>query len=183
MPRLTTVIATGPALTATVAAQRTEHGVEEIDHVVIGIGSPGEKEFARLRTELADVLRRLAGTGMPLVALQLVRRGRRDLSVPPSLLPPPIPLILFLGAPAVRGFGLDVAGMRDRYGAEQVGRPRLPALLFDLGPVGFEAWQQLDRILGSLNPELLTESLGLGAESLARLRAEAPPDTEGGADA
>ncbi|QGN34631.1 DUF6177 family protein [Microlunatus sp. Gsoil 973] len=184
MPRLTTVIATGRNLSATLAAQRTNLGVEEIDHVLVGIGSPAEEALARIRTRMADVLRRLAETGMPLVGMQLARRGPRDLSVPPSLLPPPVPLSLFLGAPAVRGFGLDVAQLRERFGAEPVGRPRLPALLFDLGQVGFEAWQRLDRILGSLNPDLLAESLGMGAASLSEVRAGAPlPDPEGGSDA
>lgn len=179
MPRLTTVVAAGPDLSATIAAQRTRFGVEEVNHAVIGIGGPDEDEFGRLRARMSDVLRRLAESGMPLVGLQLVRPGRRDLTVAPYLVPPPVPLTLFIGAPAVRGFGLDVAQMRERYGAELVGRPRLPALLFDLGPVGFEAWQQLDRILAALNPELLEQVLGLSAGSISAVRSEAPrPDTD-----
>lgn len=184
MPRLTTVVAAGPDLSATIAAQRTRFGVEEIDHVVVGVGSPDDDEFNRLRIGLADALRRLAETGMPLVAMQLVRPGRRDLTVPPYLVPPPVPLTLFIGAPAVRSFGMDVAQMRERYGAELVGRPRLPALLFDLGPVGFEAWRRLDSILGALNPELLSEALGLAAESVSTARGEAPRmHPEDGSDA
>jgi len=200
MPRLTTVVAAGPDLSATIAAQRTEFGVEEIDHLVTGIGAPDDAGFAAVRSRSADVFRRVAETGMPLVGLQLVHPGRRDLAVPPYLLPPPLPLALFVGAPAVRSFGLDVALMRERHGAEVVGRPRLPALLFELGPVGLEAWQRLDRILAAFNPKLLEEALGMAAGSLSRIRSEAPsepdpdtpdpdtphpdtPDQEGGADA
>lgn len=184
MPRLTTVVAAGPQLAATVSAQRTRFGVEEFDQIVMGIGTPDDDEFARLRSRLADVFRRVAETGMPLVGMQLVRPGRRDLAVPPYLLPPPSPLTLFIGAPAVRSFGMDVAMMRNRYGAEIVGRKRLPALLFDLGPIGFEAWQRLDEILGALNPELLEEALGMAAGSLSTVRSEAPrPDPEGDDDA
>jgi len=174
MPRQTAVVAAGPHIAATIAAQRTRFGVEEMDHMVTGIGTPDQTGLAVVRARLADVLRRVAETGMPLVGIQLVRPGRHDLTVPPYLLPPPAPLTLFIGAPAVRGFGLDVAQMQERYDAEVVGRPRLPALLFDLGPVGFESWQRLDRILGGLNPDLLEASLGIGARSLAEVRDQAP---------
>lgn len=194
MPRLTTAVAAGGDLSATIGAQRTKFGVEEIEQIVTGIGTPDEAQFSPVRARLADVFRRVAETGMPLVGLQLVRPGRRDLTVPPYLLPPPVPLTLFIGAPAVRSFGLDVALMRERLGAEVVGRPRLPALLFDLGPidfesVGLESWQQLDKILGALNPELLEEALGMAAGSLSTARHEAPRpdldpdlDGEGGSD-
>ena len=174
MPRLTAVIAAGPNVSATIAAQRTRFGVEEIEHIVTGIGTPDEARLAAVRARHADVLRRVAETGMPLVGFQLVRPGRRDLTVPPYLLPPPAPLALFIGAPAVRSFGLDVALMRERHRAEVVGRPRLPALLFDLGPAGLESWRRLDRILDGLNPQLLQAALGMGAGSLAEVRAEAP---------
>lgn len=180
MPRLTTVVAAGRNVAATIAAQRTRYGVEEIEHIVTGIGTPDQTRLEIVRARHADVLRRVAETGMPLVGIQLLRPGRRDLTVPPYLVPPPAPLVLFIGAPAVRSFGLDVALMQERHGAEVVGRPRLPALLFDLGPAGVESWRRLDRILGALNPALLEESLGLGAGSLAEVRAEAP---NGGSDA
>lgn len=174
MPRQTTVVAAGWNVSATIAAQRTRLGVEEMQHIVTGIGTPDQTGLAGVRARLADVLRRVAETGMPLVGIQLLRPGRRDLTIPPYLLPPPAPLTLFIGAPAVRGFGLDVAQMQERYDAEVVGRPRLPALLFDLGAAGFESWQRLDRILGGLNPELLEASLGIGAGSLAEVRDQVP---------
>jgi hypothetical protein len=174
MPNEATVFVAGDGLTATVSAQRTDHGVEEITRIVLATGSPDLAELAEIRSRLSDVLASLAATAMPLIGLVLARPGRRDLLVPPFLQAASVPLMLLVGAPAVRSFGLDVAGLRDRYGAQVVGRPRIPALLVDLGSEGTQAWQRLDEVLSAFDRERLDEALGMSTDALAAARAEQP---------
>ena len=112
MPDETAVFAGGPGLAATVSAQRTRFGIEEVTHAHVGLARPSEAEFTVVRERLDASLRHLAATAMPLVALLLTRPARRDLLVPPFLPPPPVPLTLLIGAPAVRTFDLDPAEMR-----------------------------------------------------------------------
>ena len=70
--------------------------------------------------------------------------------------------------------------MRRRYTAQVVGRPRLPALVFDLATAPERAWTLLDEILGTLDPVRLAEALGTVAGPLADAR---PQPAAGGVDA
>lgn len=176
MPDETAVCVGGPDLAALISAQRTRHGIEELTHAVLGVGKPSLEEFAVLRNHLDDVLRSLAATSMPLVALLLARPARHDLLVAPFLPPPPVPLSLLIGPPAVRSFDLDPVAMADRFGAERVGRPRVPGLLFRLGPVVPEAWLRLDEILAAIDPAKLAEALGRVKVTLDRERAGSGTD-------
>ncbi len=176
MPDETAVCVGGPDLAALVSARRTRHGIEELTHAVLGLARPGPDELELLRNRLDGVLRALAATSMPLVALLLARPARRDLLIAPNLAPPPVPLTLLIGAPAVRSFDLDPTEMARRFGAERVGRPRVPGLLFRLGPVEPDAWQRLDAILSSLDPVRLAEALGQVKPKLDLERGPAPAD-------
>jgi hypothetical protein len=161
MPGEAAVFAGGPGLAAVVSAQRTRFGVEELTNAQLALDRPSEVDFAAVRSRLASALRHLASTSMPLVALLLARPARRDLLVPPFLPPVPLPLTLLIGPPAVRSFDLDPAEMRERHGAETVGRPRVPGLLFDLGPLEPTAWERLDAILSDFDRDQLDAALGL----------------------
>lgn len=190
MPAETAVFTGAPGLAAVVSAQRTRHGVEEITTAHLALVRPSPSDLDRVRARLSDALQRLAETSMPLVGLLLARPGRSDLMVPPLLVAPQIPLVLLVGAPAVRSFGLDVAGLRERFGAQVVGRPRLPALLFDLGGFEPEAWRRLEDVLAVFDPELLRRALGLAASPFSTLarkpgqdRGPGVPGAGGGVDA
>jgi len=174
MPNEATVLVAGEGLAATVSAQRTDHGLEEITRILVSAGSPNPAELAEIRSRLSGVLARLAETAMPLIGLVLARPGRRDLLFPPFLQAAAVPLMLLVGAPAVRSFGLDVVALRDRYGAQIVGRPRIPALLVELGSEGVQAWRRLDEVLSGFDRERLGEALGMSAGALSAARAEQP---------
>ena len=180
LPDPTTVVAAAPDLAAVLGAQRTRHGVEELLHAYLRVGPSALAELERARGRISAVLSDLAGTSMPLVALVLARPGRGDLHVPPSLLAPPLPLGLLIGAPAVRTFGLDAAQLRDRFGAVTVGRPRIPGLWFDLGPFQVDAWHRLDAVLGGFDPEQLADALGLAGPLIEAARSRPRLDPDGG---
>ena len=190
MPDETAVFATAPGLAGVVSAQRTRHGVEEMTEAQLALFRPSQEKFDRVRSRLLTALQRLAETSMPLVTLLLARPARVDLMVRPFLEAPQIPLALLVGAPAVRSFGLDLAEMRERFGGQVVGRPRIPALLFDLGTYEPQAWRRLDDILTGFDPALLRQLLGRAAEPFSTLAGNAarPPEDShrapgGGGDA
>lgn len=136
MPRATTYVVTGSArlpLALDVTARRTDRGVEELVTGLVGIGGIDDDDVTR---RLADVPRLLAGiaeVGMPLFGLVMARRGRADLTWPPVLESPPVPVALLIGPPGVRGLGLDVADLGRRFDAAVTGRPRTPGLVVPLG--------------------------------------------------
>lgn len=166
MPAETAVLVTGERLAATVSAQRTVHGVEEVTQASVALAPLTESQFAETRARLDAALGRLAQQAMPLVALVVARPGRRDLLVPPYLIESAIPLTLFIGAAAVRTFDLDPPAMAARFGGQVVGRPRLPALLFPLGAYEPAAWLRMDQIVAALDPERLEQALGPTARIL-----------------
>ena len=172
MPDEASVYLAGPGLTGSVGGRRTDHGVEEIIHLTLAVASPTNAHTAALRSALGAALRRLAEIGMPLVAVAMARPGPADLLVRPQLVPTPIPMSLLVGPPAVRGLRLDPERMRAQFGAQIVGRPRIPALSFDMGPLEPQAWARLDALLGSFEPDLLAEALGVGAEALRSAQLE-----------
>lgn len=172
MPGEAAVFAGGPSLAALISARRTRFGVEELTHVHAALDRPSEAGFRQVRDAVNGALRHLASSTMPLVALVVARPGRRDLLVPPFLTPPPIPLSLLVGAPAVRSFDLDPAAMAAEHGAQTVGRPRVPGLLFDLGDVEPRAWQRLDSILAGFDRDQLDEAMGLAGPLIDVERAD-----------
>lgn len=122
----------GAAVSGTLTAQRTSRGVEE---TFTGLVSLGPVRAAETRQRLADApaaLGSLASAQTVLVGTLLARPGRADLTRPPLLESPATPLAVLVGAPAVRDRGLDVEAAGRTFGAEVVGRPRLPALLVRL---------------------------------------------------
>jgi len=161
MPGPGLVVASSPAFSATLTAQRTSEGVEEITQVTASLGLPDEAEFERRRAELVGFLGELADTSMPLVGLLLARAGRQDLLVPPLLQAPPTPLALLIGPPAVRSMRIGVDTMVERFDALPVGRPRIPGLLFSLGTLGENTWIRLDEILAAVGTDQVNEALGL----------------------
>jgi hypothetical protein len=136
MPDPTRLLAVGSAgapLAVTITAQRTEHGVEELTTGLLSAGSLGDPVAEMRVAAVPQVLGRLAATQLPLFALVLRRPGRADLAQAPRLSPPPLPVAMLIGAPAVRQLDLDVAGMRDGFGAVVAGRPRIPAIVVPFG--------------------------------------------------
>ncbi len=177
LPDPTTVVAAGPDLAAVLGAQRTRHGVEELLNAYLRVGSSALAELERARGRISAVLSDLAGTSMPLVALVLARLGRGDLHVPPSLLAPPLPLGLLVGAPAVRAFGLDAAQLRDRFGAVTVAALGFRAVVRPRAFPGGRLASAGRRARG-LRPEQLADALGLAGPLIeaARSRPRLDPD-------
>lgn len=180
MPRETMVLAASPQMRASISAQRTQHGVEEVTHAHLALVTPTAAQFEATSARLRAALARLAETSMPLVALLMARPGRRDLQLRPVLQSAPAPFALLVGPPAVRSLELQPSLLLERFGAELVGRPRLPGLLFDLGDDGLQAWRTLDEVLSEIGSERLGEAIGLVAPKIAAARA---PRANGGADA
>lgn len=136
MPDPTRLLAVGSAaapLAVTITAQRTGQGVEELTTGLLSVGAPGDAVSDVRTAAVPQVLGRLAATQLPLFALVLRRPGRADLAQAPRLVPPPVPVAMLVGAPAVRQLDLDVERMRDRFGAVVAGRPRIPALVLPFG--------------------------------------------------
>ncbi|QFR00072.1 hypothetical protein F9278_32355 [Streptomyces phaeolivaceus] len=104
-PRPTWLVAVGhpdrPAI-ATVRVSRTPAGVEEDVTLTLGHG-PEETPPLDAVEPLAAAL--AAGRGLTTMLVSL-RAGRRDLTVPPHVAAPPVPVSLTVGAEAVREAGL-----------------------------------------------------------------------------
>ncbi|MFX4271231.1 DUF6177 family protein [Propionibacteriaceae bacterium Y1685] len=153
MPGPVTAIVGGSGLTATVTAERTETGVDEETTIVIGLADVDQETLERLRRIQADLLRQLAASAMPVAATQLIRLGGAELIISPQARPPHLPMQLLLGPPAVRELKIDVPGLHDQFSAEQVGRPRIPGLLFDFGLPTIDTWARVDAILSAVDHE------------------------------
>lgn len=154
----------GAPLAGSVTARRTEHGVEEVVAGLVGVGAPGTPEVQRAHDAATVLLADLCSTALPLVALVFARVGSRDLTLRPVLEQEPEPVAMLLGAPAVRGLGLDVDEMRDRFGAERVGRPRVPSLVlrFRDGPSRPDAtgWERLRPVVDHLGRDAVERLTG-----------------------
>jgi hypothetical protein len=166
MPGPVLLVATGAGFVANLTVQRTSHGVEEITEAQLNLGVPSTVGFDDQRTRLLRWLADLTASAMPLVGLVLARPGRADLLVPPLLTHPPAPLALLIGPPGVRGMGIDVDAMVQRFDALRVGRPRIPGLLFSLGTLGEPGWAKLDAVLSAVGREQIAEAIGLSARHL-----------------
>ena len=171
MPRETMVLAGGPGLAASISAQRTQHGVEEITHAHLSLTRPTPEKFDETRRAIMAALARLTETSMPLVALLLAHSGRSDLLRAPLLQAPPAPLCLLVGPPAVRALDLAPERLSEQFAAQIVGRPRIPGLLFGLGDDGPQAWARLDAILAALGADRVQQLLGGATTKVAAARA------------
>ena len=156
-------------LAGSLTARRTEHGVEEVVSGLVCVGVPGSDAVQRAHDAATVLLGDLCRTALPLVAMVFARVGSADLTVRPTLEQDPEPVAMLLGAPAVKGLGLDVDEMRDRFGAERVGRPRVPSLVlrFRDGPSRPDAtgWERLRPVVDHLGRDALERLTGrdLGA--------------------
>ncbi|MDG4856777.1 DUF6177 family protein [Streptomyces sp. T-3] len=128
-----------PAL-ATLTIRRTSAGVEEETTLALGYG-PDE-------TLPLDVLEPLAATlaaehGL-VTLLTNLRTARRDLTTPPHLEAPPLPLAFTIGADQVEEIGLDRASRPPLdLTPTQLGSERRPALHYALGDGSdAEAWSR-----------------------------------------
>lgn len=160
-------------LAGSLTARRTDVGVEEVVTGLVGVGAPGTAGVQRAHDAATVLLADLCRTALPLVAMVFARVGSADLTVRPVLEQDPEPVAMLLGAPAVKGLGLDVDEMRERFGAERVGRPRVPSLVlrFRDGPSRPDAtgWERLRPVVDHLGRDavewLTGRDLGPGRTS------------------
>ncbi|NUV61625.1 DUF6177 family protein [Streptomyces sp. CAI-85] len=151
-PRPSWLIAVGhpdrPAL-ATLRVLRTTAGVEEDITLALGYG---ENETPPLRT--IEVLAAELDAEHGLVTLlTALRAARRDLTVPPRLEPPPIPVAFTLGHEEARRIGRPPRAEQPPLGLTptRLGPPAEPALHYSLGdgtdPSSWSTFQRLTRHL------------------------------------
>ncbi|WP_327356405.1 DUF6177 family protein [Streptomyces sp. NBC_01304] len=136
-----------PAL-ATLTVRRTSAGVEEEITLALGYGPDEELPLDALEPLAAT----LAAEHGLITLLTNLRKARRDLTTPPHLEAPPLPLAFTIGADQVEEVGLDRA-MRPPVSLTptQLGSERYPALHYPLGDGSdAEAWSRL---------QILTEHL------------------------
>lgn len=162
MPRDTRLVAVGAGgstLIATLRPSRTERGVEESVLCLINAGPltrPIEDVSQAVRAALRDVA---AGETVGFAVAHL-RPGRADLTEPAHARAQPVPLAILVGPRAVKAIGRQRFFSPSLPVPTEVGRPRVPGLLFELGKGDVPPWHQLT--------DLVTQ---LGAD---RLRAAAP---------
>ncbi|WIB58754.1 DUF6177 family protein [Curtobacterium sp. MCLR17_007] len=167
-------------LAGSVTARRTDKGVEEVVTGLVGVGAPGTPGVRRAHDAATVLLADLCRTALPLVAMVFARVGSADLTVRPVLEQDPEPVAMLLGAPAVQGLGLDVDEMRERFGAERVGRPRVPSLVlrFRDGPSRPDAtgWERLRPVVDHLGRDAVERLTGrdLGADRHSEEHPHAP---------
>ena len=159
MPKDSLVIAAGPGMAGTVTARRTSHGVEELTTASVDLGVPSTVAFAAMLDRIDEHLAAL-GSGMPLIGFATARPTATPLVVTSTLPAPPTPLRLLIGPPGVKLLKIRPEEAVERFGAERIGRPRLPGLLFRLGTMGDPTWVRLDEILGSFDRQLLDAAMG-----------------------
>ncbi|WP_406260343.1 DUF6177 family protein [Streptomyces chartreusis] len=150
-PQPTWLIAIGhadrPAL-ATLRVLRTPAGVEE--DITLALGYDGD-ETPPLDT-IEDLAAELDAEHGLVTLLTALRAARRDLTIPPRLEPPPIPVTFTLGTDEVKRIGLAHAQHPPHGPAPALfGHPAEPALHYHLGngsaPHAWAMLQQLTRHL------------------------------------
>ncbi len=160
MPDDAFLVVAGRAMTGTITARRTRHGIEELTSLHLGTGTPSTIDYARRRDALAAALTDIAATEQPLSIMTFAALGDASLTVAPAVPLLPTPELLLIGAPAVRSMRIDVEGHVTRHGARVVGRPRTPALLYQLGSLGDRTWERLDALLADIDRDALSAALG-----------------------
>ncbi|MFF8013727.1 DUF6177 family protein [Streptomyces sp. NPDC007929] len=157
-PRPTWLVVVGqpdrPAL-ATVRVLRTPAGVEEDITLAIGYGEDEQPPLDAVE-ELATAL----GTGHRLVTLLTsLRAARRDLTVPPALEAPPVPVAFTLGSDETEAIDRARTGHRPRCPTPtRVGLESRPALHYSWGDgTDPDAWSTLQRLIRHLFTPRQTE--------------------------
>lgn len=159
MPDESLLVAAGPGVLATLVARRTSSGVEEITTATIDVGRPSTVAFDALLARLDGALRELWRHALPLVGFVAARSTGAPLQVPPFAREMPAPQRLLIGPAGLRAMRVRAEEHVERLGAEAVGRPRMPSLLYRLGGAGGEPWRRLDRVLAAVDPGALDELL------------------------
>ncbi|MEO3751578.1 DUF6177 family protein [Streptomyces sp. B6B3] len=124
---------------ATLRVARTTGGVEEDVTLALARRAPDEGELRAVATEL------VAEHGLVSLLVQS-RRARGDLTVPPHLETPPVPLAFVLGAEGVREVGRDRAADPPLAGTAPA---RVGAGLYY--PLGDGGWQTFQELMGYLH--------------------------------
>lgn len=147
---LTTIGAPDRPAIATTHVSHTSAGIEE--HITLTLGyAPDEAPPLKALGPLAELLATEHGLTSMLTTL---RPARRDLTVPPTFQPPPIPLTFTLGADAVNHVGRTHAERaHPDLAPTRLGPPTLPSLHYTLGDgTDPSAWNRLEHLTGHLSP-------------------------------
>ncbi|MFF7767756.1 DUF6177 family protein [Streptomyces massasporeus] len=147
-PRPTWLVAVGPPgrpVLATVRVLRTPAGVEEDITLALGYGSDEAPPLDAIE-ELATVLDTEHGL---VTLLTTVRAARRDLTVPPYLEAPPVPVAFTLGSAEAEAIGETRAGHPPPgLSPTRLGFASLPAFHYPLGDgTGADAWSTFQRLI------------------------------------
>lgn len=154
-------------LSASVRAHRTEAGVEEVTHALVG--SNGERNDATLRARAVEALVALQRYGIPLAASATIGIGPVDLTTAPVFSPPPVVAAVSLGPHSLREAGVDVAWLRDNFSTTVLGRPRTPNVVITLGSDSSTASADARALMAALEP--IAQSQPALAPLFAALRA------------
>ncbi|MET9578910.1 DUF6177 family protein [Streptomyces massasporeus] len=150
-PRPTWLVAVGPPgrpALATVRVLRTPAGVEEDMTLALGYGSDEAPPLDAIQ-ELATVLDAEHGL---VTLLTTVRAARRDLTVPPSLEAPPVPVAFTLGSAEAEAIGQARAGHPPLGPSPtRLGFASRPALHYPLSDgTDPDAWNTFQRLIRHL---------------------------------
>ncbi|MFG2805913.1 DUF6177 family protein [Streptomyces massasporeus] len=150
-PRPTWLVAVGPPgrpALATVRVLRTPAGVEEDMTLALGYGSDEAPPLDAIE-ELATVLDAEHGL---VTLLTTVRAARRDLTVPPSLEAPPVPVAFTLGSAEAEAIGQARAGHPPLGPSPtRLGFASRPALHYPLSDgTDPDAWNTFQRLIRHL---------------------------------
>lgn len=156
---------------STVHIARTSEGLEETTRVWADIGGAGDPRSAAADDSARAFLVRAAGIGMPLLGVAFAAIGAPDLARRATVTPPPEPLAVLIGPPAIRALGVDPAAWAGRVDGTIVGSPRLPGMIVALGSTdGGGGWQRLADVLATLDPAKVSELLAVAPQVSAQLR-------------
>ena len=173
MPDETAVFAGAPGLAATLSAQRTRFGIEEVTHAHLGLARPSEAEFTAVRDRLDDVAapsrRHRDAAGRP--AADPTRAARPAGAPVPAAAPGAAqPAHRRAGGPHLRprprrdAGAFRCRGRRPTPGA----RSAVPARHRS----SRRPWMRLDAILGALDRDQLDEALGLAGPKIDAERSD-----------
>lgn len=154
----------------TVHIARTAEGLEETTRAWADVGGAGDERGAAVAATARAFLTRAAGIGMPLLGVAFAAIGSPDLALRATVAPPPEPLALLIGPPAIRALGVDPAAWAGEVGGTVVGSPRLPGVIVPLGSIDGGGWQRLAELLATLDPAKVSELLTVAPLVSAQLR-------------
>ncbi len=156
MPGDTRLLAVGAhaSMIASTVASRTERGVEEVVDCLINVG-PLTRPIEDVATAVRSALRTAAAQEIIGYAIARLRPGRADLTEPARVRALPIALAIVVGPRAVKALGRERFLRPGMPRAVEVGRPRVPGLLVELGRDGADGWKQLSYLVDELGPQRL----------------------------